>query len=197
MICVCNWGKDMQKRKEYRNKIRSRQLIRQAFEELLKEKEYDKITATDVINRANINRSTFYAHYPDIKGIMDEITEEILETFQGALDGIEYKDGNVMADDVLDVMVKFLEEHDGLYRVLAKSDMATIYIERLKDVLIEKILDATKLHPLFHKTEGVEIRIRILFCGVTDIYRLWLIGKIDKPIDKLTEDVKKIVRDWS
>ena len=63
----------MQKRKEYRNKIRSRQLIRQAFEELLKEKNYDKITATDVINRANVNRSTFYAHYPDVRGIVDEI----------------------------------------------------------------------------------------------------------------------------
>ena len=187
----------MQKRKEYRNKIRSRQLIRQAFEELLKEKEYDKITATDVINRADINRSTFYAHYPDIKGIMEEITEEILKTFQVALDEIEYKDGDVNVDDVLEIMVKFLEEHDGLYRVLAKSDMATIYIERLKNVLIEKILDTAKLHPLFHKTGEVEIRIRMLFCGVMDIYRLWLIGKIDKPIDKLTEDVKKIVRDWS
>lgn len=187
----------MQKRKEYRNKIRSRQLIRQAFEELLKEKNYDKITATDVINRANVNRSTFYAHYPDVRGIVDEITGEILVAFQTALNGIEYKDGTVNVDDVLDIMVKFLKENEGLYRVLAQSDKFTVYIERLKDELIEKILDTIKLQPLFHNEEGIELRIRMLFCSVVDIYRLWLMGKIDKTIDKLTEDIKKIVRAWS
>ena len=188
----------MQQRKEYRNKIRSRQLIRHAFEELLKEKELDKITATDVINRANVNRSTFYAHYPDVRGIMEEITEEILVAFQISLEeGISYENENVIVDDMLDAMVNFLEEHKSLYRVLAQSNMATVYIERLKDVLIEKIADTTKLHPLFYKTERAEIRIRMLFCGVMDIYRLWLIGKIDKPIYELTVDIKKIVRDWS
>ena len=48
----------MEKRKEYRNAIRSKQLIRNAFLELLNEKSFDRITATDIINRADIASMT-------------------------------------------------------------------------------------------------------------------------------------------
>ena len=79
----------MAEKKEYRNAVRSRMLIRAAFVDLLHEKPYEKIKATDIINRAGINRSTFYAHYPDIKGILEEITEEIVTVFHDTLVGID------------------------------------------------------------------------------------------------------------
>ena len=41
---------------EYRSAIRSRKLIRQAYVELIKEKDVDKITVMDVVNKADINR---------------------------------------------------------------------------------------------------------------------------------------------
>ena len=30
-------------------------------------KDLSKITVTDIVNRADINRATFYAHYPDVR----------------------------------------------------------------------------------------------------------------------------------
>ena len=56
-------------------------MIRDAFVALLHEKPFEKITATDIINRSGLNRSTFYAHYPDVRGIIDEITGEICAMF--------------------------------------------------------------------------------------------------------------------
>ena len=49
-------------RAEYRSAIRSRRMIREAYTVLLKEKDLSKITVTDIVNRADINRATFYAH---------------------------------------------------------------------------------------------------------------------------------------
>ena len=49
----------MTERKENRNARRSRQMIREAFEALLKEKGFHKITVTDIVARAELNRSTF------------------------------------------------------------------------------------------------------------------------------------------
>ena len=68
----------MEKRKEYRSAVRSRRLIRSAFLELLREKAYEKITVTDIVTRADINRSTFYAHYPDVRGLVEEIVGEAI-----------------------------------------------------------------------------------------------------------------------
>ncbi|HNB53818.1 MAG TPA: TetR/AcrR family transcriptional regulator, partial [Anaerolineales bacterium] len=69
----------MGEKAEYRSSIRSKRLIRQAFVELLKEKDLEKITVTNIITRANINRGTFYAHYQDVRAVIEQIENEIID----------------------------------------------------------------------------------------------------------------------
>ncbi|MBW7456826.1 TetR/AcrR family transcriptional regulator [Paenibacillus sepulcri] len=56
--------------------LRTRQLIREAFRELLQNKGFDAITIKDIAQRATINRATLYAHYEDKYALMEEITEQ-------------------------------------------------------------------------------------------------------------------------
>lgn len=56
--------------------LRTRQLIREAFRELLQNKGFDAITIKDIAQRATLNRATFYTHYEDKYALMEEITEE-------------------------------------------------------------------------------------------------------------------------
>jgi AcrR family transcriptional regulator len=44
---------------------RTRELLRRALLSLIQEKGYDRITVQDILDRADIGRSTFYAHYRD------------------------------------------------------------------------------------------------------------------------------------
>jgi len=44
---------------------RSRQLIKDAFTQLILESDFESITVKDITERATINRATFYAHYED------------------------------------------------------------------------------------------------------------------------------------
>ena len=60
---------------EYRSAVRSRKLIKAALADLLQEKPLDKITVTDVVNRAQINRGTFYAHYTDIPDVIHHLIQ--------------------------------------------------------------------------------------------------------------------------
>ena len=50
-------------RAEYRSAIRSRRMIREAYTVLLKEKDLSKITVTDIVNRADIPRSSVFAFF--------------------------------------------------------------------------------------------------------------------------------------
>ena len=45
----------MEQKKPYRNAIRSRRMIRETFVELMREKSFEKITATDIINRSGLD----------------------------------------------------------------------------------------------------------------------------------------------
>jgi AcrR family transcriptional regulator len=55
----------MQSQKTDRRVQRTRQLMRDALASLILEKGYDNVTVQDIIDRANIGRSTFYAHFQD------------------------------------------------------------------------------------------------------------------------------------
>jgi AcrR family transcriptional regulator len=50
---------------------RTRQMLVQAFTELIHEKEFTSITVHDITDRADVNRSTFYAHFPDKFALLD------------------------------------------------------------------------------------------------------------------------------
>ena len=50
---------------------RTRSLILRAFESLLAEKGFESISVQDVTDKAEINRATFYAHFPDKYALLD------------------------------------------------------------------------------------------------------------------------------
>lgn len=56
--------------------LRTRQLIRTAFRDLLQRKGFDAITIKDIAQEATINRATFYAHFEDKYALLDEVTEQ-------------------------------------------------------------------------------------------------------------------------
>jgi AcrR family transcriptional regulator len=55
----------MRNAKQDRRSQRTRRLLSSALIELMVQKRYDEITVQEIIDRANIGRSTFYAHYLD------------------------------------------------------------------------------------------------------------------------------------
>jgi AcrR family transcriptional regulator len=54
---------------------RTRQLLQQALENLLLERDFDKISVQDITDAATLNRATFYCHYPDKFRLLECLVE--------------------------------------------------------------------------------------------------------------------------
>ena len=50
---------------------RTRQLLEDALIALILEKGYDKITVQNIVDQANVGRSTFYSHFLDKDDLME------------------------------------------------------------------------------------------------------------------------------
>ncbi len=187
----------MEPKKEYRNATRSKQMIRKAFMELLSEKTFEKITATDIIKRADINRSTFYAHYPDARGLMEEILGDVSMVFQNLLMSMDFSAFFEDPMPVLRVIVDFLEENQRLYRLIGKSRMATVMLDKFKHALIQQVLACPNLPVPDPNSPATEVRVRILLSGVIDAYRQWLDGEFTCTLEEATREVAKIIKLWA
>ena len=69
----------MKQQKTDRRSQRTYRLVSTAFTELLLEKAYDEILVQDILDRAGIGRTTFYAHYFDKEDVLGSMTEQMLE----------------------------------------------------------------------------------------------------------------------
>lgn len=181
-------------KKEYRSALRSRKMIRQAFFELLKEKSFEKITVTDVVKKADVNRSTFYAHYPDVMGVVEEIQQEIIEYTQSFMENVDFKDYYENPKPYLKNIVKLVAENNELYRLLMTSAMATKQFEELKYILIDRTLETLEVPEGFKDKFEFEFSVRFFMGGVVDVYTQWLYGVIDCSLDELTEQLAHMIQ---
>lgn len=65
--------------KQDRRSRRTRRLVNAAMMDLLREKRYKAITVQDLLDRADIARSTFYTHYFDKADVLASLIEQIVE----------------------------------------------------------------------------------------------------------------------
>jgi len=106
----------MRNTKADRRSERTRQLLNGALIELMLERHYDEITVQDIIDRANIGRSTFYAHFLDKEDLLMSGFTRALDMLNGHA---QHPDAG--EDQALPSLARFFEhvqEHHRLYKAL-------------------------------------------------------------------------------
>ncbi len=81
----------------------TRMVLQDSLIELMKEKPISKITIKELCERADINRSTFYAHYSDLYDLLHKVEGE---TFSWVKEAIS----NLMGEPDQQKTIKILEE---------------------------------------------------------------------------------------
>jgi AcrR family transcriptional regulator len=111
-------------KKADRRTKRTHKTLRQALLELILEKHYDSITVQDIIDRADVGRSTFYVHYRDKEDLLFSDWKSFLDFFVSNLNWADLSEG-----DFVPVRQLFyhLKDFHPFYRALVKSQK----IERL------------------------------------------------------------------
>jgi len=187
-------GKAMHEKAEYRSAIRSRKLIKQAYVELLKEKEIDKITIMDVVTRADINRGTFYSHYKNVNAVSEQIGNEILASLFEFLD--EFKQTRLIENPLpfLTNIARFLEKDMEFYRVLINSQHSAAFLNKLKTLFIDKILSDEKKMSAIKNKDQFMICVNLYASGFVGLYQDWFNRKIKMSLDDLTLNLSEIIK---
>lgn len=167
------------KRTTDRRILRTRSMIADALLELLKIKPYEEITIMDITKKADINRSTFYAHYLDKEDLLESMIGEKLEELAVLISNCSDPGGLLPSFNTPDIfyvtLFEHLSEHEQFYQVmlvkLEASAVRTKLLEIIKDgfyIRISKLDLSQKLQvPL-------DLLLDFISCSTLGIIMKWL-----------------------
>lgn len=127
--------------KDNRSTRRTRSAIRDAMTEMLAVKPIGKITVQELIDKANICRTTFYAHYEDIYDLLSEVENDILSEIRAGLEVLDQAPIRVEEHyPAIEVVVEVYARHEKMIRLLNGPNGDPGFDARLQDT----IYDATR-----------------------------------------------------
>jgi len=123
---------------------RTRQLLSNALIELIMQKGFDKITVQDILDRADVGRSTFYTHFMD----KDDLLAKSVEGLQTIL--IEQVADGAEAEgyaSVLPSLALFRHTQGGhtLYKAMIGGGGIDLVVKGLRDMLINYAMERIAL----------------------------------------------------
>jgi len=128
-----------------RRTARTISALRTALIDLMLEKHYDTITVQDIIDRANVGRSTFYSHFRDKE---DLLVGDWRRFFQLIADNTDLTPGEESRVAPIEGMFTHLKHMHALYRALVRSGktdrLFSVGSEYLAQKLEERIKDSLK-----------------------------------------------------
>lgn len=187
----------MGEKAEYKSAIRSRKLIRHALIELMREKSLEKITVTDIIKYADINRGTFYAHYQDIRAVIDQIENEIIDKMLGLLREFHYNNFFQNPHPLLSKVSEWFEEDLEFYRILINSKGSEQFLVKLKNIFVRQIEIDSDIPENLKKTPSFFIHAHFIAGGIINLYQVWLRGEIDNSLEEISHAISKTLTNYS
>jgi AcrR family transcriptional regulator len=109
----------------------SKMVLKQCLIELLQQKNIDKITVTELCERADINRSTFYAHYTDPFDLLHQVEREVVDELDKYLQQFSFIGGPTESFRFINKIFDYIAANADLCRVVLSENGSITFQKEL------------------------------------------------------------------
>lgn len=127
---------------------RTRQLLNDALMSLIVEKSYESITVQNIIDRANLGRSTFYAHYQDKEDLLLSGMKKVVHSLIGGVENSPMADeGNGESRRILSTLPIFrhAQEQFRLHKAMVAGRGMEVILKTIQNHLSGHIQEQIEL----------------------------------------------------
>lgn len=189
-MCKKWYNKGMPKTSYTRVINRNRRRIQEAFAELLSEYGSMKnITVSELAERADITRGTFYNYYNNLYEVGVELQGEIEERLFSDNGQLENFDS---IEEYIDAAFEFLKQQEPIYRELLASKEGRGFLNKLENEISSRVLAVMRSNKI--EDENAELELLFLTNGTMALLRKYYLGEVDLSLEQIRDFLKKKLR---
>ena len=175
----------MEKQQDLRM-IKTKEALFDALGRLLREKEFDRITVSDIVKEAGITRKTFYNHYQD----KIEMVQDYQKTLIGKIIQLKNSHPDIDQDGYVALFRLFQEDDTlaGLLSLTSSEDMQSLLRQTILQNWKNEInSDGRIIDPLVAEYQAV-----LIMNAIFGIVQHWLTAGRRVPPEKMAEIVTQL-----
>lgn len=164
--------------------------IAKSLKELMRTKQFEKISVYDIVKNCDIHRQTFYYHFEDKYELLDWIIEkELVEPFMK----------NFSLDNVYDrfeELFSSMEKNRYFYQNALKINVAVLsrYLGKLANVQVVSLINSVKeQNGIVDDNTDVLLSAEFVSCGMAGIVLSWVEGGMKEPSSVMAQRIKEII----
>jgi AcrR family transcriptional regulator len=185
---VQKWRINLITEKPDRRINRTRVLLFQALSELMLEKRYEEITVQDIIDRANVGRSTFYAHFQDKEALSEGLLVHILDSMTSAMEMGKSDPLNLLPGVEL---FEHIQKHYSMFKALTSGHGFDLFFKKAQDYWSEKMNSG--LQAMLPPNQTPQVPIPVIAHHISGTFVNMLKWWIDNKMPYTPEQMIKIV----
>lgn len=150
--------------------IKTRNAIKTALIDMIKEKDISEITVKELTDRAMINRKTFYLHYTCIEALFEDLIKDIAEEYFKAIDKIP---SNMPMVEVNRVFFEHLSNQDEFAQRMITNPSYSDFSNKLFSINLKH--NRARFNPYSKYTQEEQNIINaFLMTSSLEMYRQWV-----------------------
>lgn len=174
--------------KESRRTVLTRRLLRDSLVELMQNESIHKISIKQICETANVNRTTFYAHYCDRYELLEDVERETAKCISAEFD--KHSDENE-PEKQLERFFKYIIDNIERFRVLLRDCKDNTFALGLAHLSIKRFIADEKFVKM--KEDAREFIYQYIITGSLNIIEKLIKNEIDKNPGEIARMFKTVV----
>lgn len=163
--------------------------IYSAFEFLICEKDFERITVKELTERAQINKKTFYRYYPTINDLLAELQARYSQEYLKTVGTFEYP------RDLMKSVRSFIEYSASQNEAYEKITCSGTYVG-IRQQMIDQVMNNTWQNSSeFQQLDDWQQRTLISFMQNTglEVYKQWVADKKRAPVEEVVQTAEALM----
>ncbi len=210
-ILMPGWRSKEVARKTDRRSRKTRAALVQALMTLLREKPLKNITITELTERADVNRATFYIHFQDVYDMFAYVREEFCSICSDLVDAHAKEVVQDNYDNLLKDLFEYFAANEDVFSVLTEGQASNLLFDEITTIMHTRFIElVAPLSTIEEKDARVRTIIeqnRVLseqLCayefaymvgGIVNVLKSWFERGRKEPIELMVNVAKSFIGD--